>query len=57
MWIDHEEEEKFELLKSKIGEEKVILLKAQERVSARYLDKEAVRLYLKVRIEELKEEE
>ena len=46
MWIDHEDEVKQELLKSKIGADRVILLKAQARTPARYIDKELIRLYL-----------
>ena len=51
LWIDHEAEEKLELLKSIIGEDKVLLLKARARTPARYLDKEAIRLYLMNQLE------
>ena len=55
LWIDHEAEEKLELLKNKIGEDKVLLLKARARTPARYLDREAIRLYYKAKIEEVLE--
>jgi len=56
MWIDHEEEEKIELLKSKIGEEGFNLLQARKRIPARYLDRNAIEIYLRARILEVNNE-
>ncbi len=50
MWIDHEEEEKTDLLKSKIGEEKYTLLKS---LPAGKPDINGITLYLKSLLKEL----
>lgn len=53
LWIDHEAEELIELRRKILGVRKVLLLKARERTPARYIDKAAIKLYLKTKIEEL----
>ena len=55
MWIDHEAEEKLELLDKKVGADNVLLLKARARTPARYIDKNALEIYFKIKIKELEE--
>ena len=53
LWIDHEAEEKIELLKRILGEDKADLLQARARTPARYIDKEAIRLYYNAKTKEV----
>lgn len=53
MWIDHEAEEKIQLLKSIVGEEGYDLLRARARTLAKYVDESAITVYLQAKIQEL----
>lgn len=56
MWIDHEAEEKIALLVSKIGQDRYDLLKARSRTPSKYIDINAITLYLNQKLKELKED-
>ena len=51
--LDRSHTEKEDFLKSHLGQERYDLLKARERIPARYIDKEAIGLYFKAKIEEI----
>ena len=54
LWIDHEAEEKLELLKSKIGEEGYEMLQHRSRQIGKP-DEAAIELYLQVKIQEVED--
>ncbi len=51
--IDRDLEQKEELIERLLGQEGYALLKARARTPVRYIDKEAIKLYLKAKIKEL----
>ncbi len=52
-YLDGNPLEKIEFFKERLGEQSFDLLKARERMLARYIDREAIKLYLKAKIKEL----